>query len=45
MDDAPTFLLEKPTTDYTMVCNAVLRDRSISLRAKGLYALMFLQTR
>jgi len=39
--DAPSFLLEKPTSDYTMVCNAVLRDRSISMRAKGLYALMF----
>lgn len=39
--DAPTFQLEKPTADYTMVCNALLRDRAISLRAKGLYALMF----
>jgi hypothetical protein len=36
-----TFLLERPTADYTMVCNAVLRDRSISLRGKGLYALVF----
>jgi type IV secretory pathway TraG/TraD family ATPase VirD4 len=24
-----------------MVCNALLRDRAVSLRAKGLYALMF----
>jgi hypothetical protein len=39
--DALTFLLERPTADYTMVCNAVLRDRSISLRGKGLYALVF----
>ena len=39
--DALTFLLERPTADYTMVCNAVLRDRSISLRGKGLEALVF----
>ncbi len=39
--NAPSFMLEKPNADFTMVCNALLRDKSISLRAKGLYALMF----
>lgn len=41
MDDGTNFQLEKPTADFTMVCNALLRDKSISLRAKGLYGLMF----
>jgi hypothetical protein len=33
--------LEKPKDNYTMVCNELLRDKRLSLRAKGLYALMF----
>lgn len=41
MDDGTNFQLEKPTTDFTMVCNALLRDKALSLRAKGLYGLMF----
>jgi len=35
------FKVEKPQADFTIVCNAVLRDARLSLRTKGLYALMF----
>ena len=33
--------LEKPKDNFTIVCNELLRDKRLSLRAKGLYALMF----
>lgn len=36
-----SFKVEKPQADFTIVCNSVLRDARLSLRAKGLYALMF----
>jgi len=33
--------LRKPTSDFTIIPNALLRDASISFKAKGLYALLF----
>lgn len=33
--------LEKPKDNFTIVCNEPLRDKRISLRAKGLYALTY----
>lgn len=36
-----SFRIERPQSDYTQVCNAILRDKRVSLRAKGLYALMY----
>lgn len=35
-----SFRIEKPQANFTIVCNAILRDARLSLRAKGLYALM-----
>jgi hypothetical protein len=34
------FKIERPKTDFTQVCNSILRDKRLSLRAKGLYTLM-----
>lgn len=36
-----SFRIERPQADFTIVCNSILRDARLSLRAKGLYALMF----
>ena len=33
--------LRKPSSNFTMVPNALLRDKSISLKAKGIYALLY----
>lgn len=33
--------LRKPTSNFTMVPNVLLRDKSVSLKAKGIYALLY----
>ena len=33
--------LRKPTSDFTIIPNALLRDPTVSFKAKGLYALLF----
>ncbi|WP_018321641.1 hypothetical protein [Bradyrhizobium sp. WSM2793] len=33
--------LRKPDSDFTQIPNALLRDKDISLKAKGVYCLLF----
>jgi hypothetical protein len=37
----PSNRLKKPAYSFTCIPNALLRDASVSLKAKGLYGLMF----